>query len=395
MKMTRFLVIAIIGTLYGIMNYYVGKRLWELMPSRMLAEHSVIFWVLFWVIAFSFLTARIAGSRLPSRLASGLFVVGSYWLAAGFYLFLLFGLQDTICVVASSAGLYIPSQVKAELTSSVAISLTLAIVGYGVWNAHNPRISQYKITINKNTNLEKLRIVMVSDIHLGTIVGPKRLSQLITEVNKLNPDLVLLPGDIMDDHPGSWSERQIIQALSKLESRYGKYAVLGNHEYFGGRVDKNIALLERSGIRVLRDSFVLVDNSFYLAGRDEKLARMIWGQARLPLTQVLSGIDRSLPVILMDHQPVDLDEALREGVDLQLSGHTHVGQIFPNRLVTRKIYEIDWGYLRKGSLQVIVSSGFGTWGPPIRIGNYPEIVVINLEFAHPSRNRVTPFSVTR
>ncbi|HOV43194.1 MAG TPA: metallophosphoesterase, partial [Syntrophothermus lipocalidus] len=93
-----------------------------------------------------------------------------------------------------------------------------------------------------------------------------------------------------------------------------------------------------------------------------------------------AGIDRSRPIILMDHQPIDLDEALNEGVDLQLSGHTHLGQLFPNRFVTRRVYEVDWGYLRKDNLQVIVSCGFGTWGPPIRVGNHPEIVVINVRF---------------
>jgi len=222
---------------------------------------------------------------------------------------------------------------------------------------------------------------MVSDVHLGTIVGPKRLSLLVTEVNRLQPDLLLLPGDILDDHPGSWSENELVESLTKLKARYGKYAVPGNHEYLGGRIEKNIALLERSGIRVLRDACVLVGNSFYLAGRDEKMARIISGKARLPLAQLLAGIDRTRPVILMDHQPVDLDEALREGVDLQLSGHTHVGQMFPNRFVTRRVYEIDWGYLQKENLQVVVSSGFGTWGPPIRVGNYPEIVAIDLGFA--------------
>ncbi|ADI01348.1 MAG TPA: metallophosphoesterase [Syntrophothermus lipocalidus] len=381
MRTTRLLIIAVIILLYGIMNYYIGKRLWALASPLLSPGSPVLFWSFFWLVAFSYLAARVAGPYLPPRLASALVIVGSYWLAAMFYLFLLLGLGDTIRLIGSYAGFVSPSPSEAHLTTSVALFMTLGIVGYGVWNAQNPRVTYHEVRIPKaSPELDKLRIVMVSDVHLGTIIGPKRLSHLVTTVNHLDPDLVLLPGDIVDDHPGPWPEHNVVELLSQLKTRYGTYAVLGNHEYIGGRVEETINLLEKAGITVLCDDVVLVKNSFYLAGRNEKLARIMAGKTRLPLARILAGIDRSRPIILMDHQPIDLDEALNEGVDLQVSGHTHLGQLFPNRFVTRRVYEVDWGYLRKDNLQVIVSCGFGTWGPPIRVGNHPEIVVINVRF---------------
>ena len=125
---------------------------------------------------------------------------------------------------------------------------------------------------------------------------------------------------------------------------------------------------------------VRVEDSFYLVGRDERSNHSFSDTGRRKLTDLLTGVDKSDPVILLDHQPLDLAEAAESGVDLQLSGHTHQGQFFPINLITERLFETDRGYLSKGSLQVIVSNGFGTWGPPIRIGNKPEIVAISLRF---------------
>ncbi|HWI54984.1 MAG TPA: metallophosphoesterase, partial [Desulfobacteria bacterium] len=123
-----------------------------------------------------------------------------------------------------------------------------------------------------------------------------------------------------------------------------------------------------------------VADSFYIVGRDDKSGSRFTGHKRKNLQDIISAVDRSLPVIVMDHQPTNLGETERAGVDLQVSGHTHRGQLFPNHLITRRIYEVDYGYLRKGNLNVIVSSGYGTWGPPIRVGSVAEIVDINVEF---------------
>lgn len=170
------------------------------------------------------------------------------------------------------------------------------------------------------------------------------------------------------------------EILCGLSPKFGSFAVLGNHEYYGGQVEQAVRHLQQGGIRVLRDETVKVADSFYIVGRDYRGAGRFTGQQRKELQVIMKGIDGSLPIILLDHEPVCLEEAKQAGVDLQLSGHTHKGQFFPNQLVTGMMFDIDWGYLRRENLQVIVSSGFGTWGPPIRIGNRPEIVDIMIHF---------------
>lgn len=164
-----------------------------------------------------------------------------------------------------------------------------------------------------------------------------------------------------------------------MRAKYGIFAVTGNHEYIGG-VEPSIKYLTEHGITELRDNTVKIADSFYVVGREDRASKGFAGIIRKPLNQLLEGVDRTLPVILMDHQPVRLEEAEKNGIDLQLSGHTHHGQLWPFNFITKKIYEVSMGYKQKGSTHFYVSCGLGTWGPPIRTGNRPEIVVINLSF---------------
>ena len=141
-----------------------------------------------------------------------------------------------------------------------------------------------------------------------------------------------------------------------------------------------ITYLEQGNVHVLRDNGLLIADSFYLVGRDDVSKERYTGMSRQDLATFMTGIDRNLPIILLDHQPHNLQDGVTQGADLQLSGHTHLGQLFPNNLLMKYLYELDWGYLRKENLQIIVSCGIGTWGPPIRIGNHPEIVNITIHF---------------
>jgi predicted MPP superfamily phosphohydrolase len=174
--------------------------------------------------------------------------------------------------------------------------------------------------------------------------------------------------------------QKVVEVIGKLRSRCGVYAVLGNHEYIGGNSGITIDSLQQAGVIVLVDKYIKINNQFYVVGRDDYIAGDVTGNPRLDLSRVMDGIDHSLPIILLDHQPRNLEEGQRNGVDLQLSGHTHNGQFFPNNLLIKHVYEHTWGYLRKGEYQLIVSSGYGTWGPPIRIGNHPEIIDLNISF---------------
>jgi len=191
--------------------------------------------------------------------------------------------------------------------------------------------------------------------------------------------VLLLPGDIFDEDLNAVIRRNQGDAFRKIQSRFGIFAINGNHEYIGG-VEEADAYMVGHGIKLLRDESIAVDGAFSIVGRDDRSAASFTGKPRKRLTELLQSVDRNYPVIVMDHQPFELSEAANEGIDLQLSGHTHNGQFFPNNLLAKRLFEHSWGYLRKGEYQIIVSAGYGTWGPPIRIGNYSEIIDLNISF---------------
>jgi predicted MPP superfamily phosphohydrolase len=371
--------------LYGLINYYIGIRGWQFLFKNIAGLSPFVYWVLFWVIAWAYVIQFIGKRFFPAGVSTVLAWVGSYWLGIMFYAFLIIGIIDLVRVLAGWTGIF--PNFRAFLggygeTVAVGVGLIILVLQvYGTWNALNPQVSRYEVTVPKSgENLSQLKIVLVSDIHLGKIVGLKRLTRMVDMINEEKPDLVVFAGDIIDGNVDVFTEQNLDNVLKNIKAEYGVYGVLGNHEYISREVDKAIFYLNKGGVRVLRDEVVRVEDSFYLVGRDERSNHSFSDTGRRKLTDLLTGVDKSDPVILLDHQPLDLAEAAESGVDLQLSGHTHQGQFFPINLITERLFETDRGYLSKGSLQVIVSNGFGTWGPPIRIGNKPEIVAISLRF---------------
>jgi hypothetical protein len=198
-------------------------------------------------------------------------------------------------------------------------------------------------------------------------------------INGLNPDIVFIAGDLVDDKAKTLEEKNIGSELQNIKSKYGTYAITGNHEYING-INGCEKYIRKYGLNLLRDSVVKIDNSFYVAGRDDRAKKQFTHEDRKPLNELLTGTDRNYPIILMDHTPFGLDEAMNNNIDLQLSGHTHHGQIFPANFITKKVYELSWGYLKKGNTQYYVSCGVGTWGPPVKIGSPSEIVHLNIKF---------------
>ena len=174
-------------------------------------------------------------------------------------------------------------------------------------------------------------------------------------------------------------KNNIGEPLRTIRSRFGVYAATGNHEYIGG-IEKAAAFLTGHDVILLRDRAVKVAGTFYLIGREDLSANRFGGQKRKNLSELMKDVDKSYAVIMMDHQPFRLKEAAECGVDLQLSGHTHNGQIWPINYIIRLVYELPWGYRENGDTHYYVSNGVGTWGPPVRIGNRPEIVNILIDF---------------
>lgn len=381
------LMIILALVIYGGINFWIGLRAWQglfkFLPHA--ANYRAVYWVFFALIAFSYILGRSLQNFFPATLNRIIAWVGSYWMAAMFYLVLILSVFE-ILRLADRLLHIIPTSIKGNPSFPLVLGLAifLAITGilaYGTLNAMNPKIHRYELTTQKKAgDLTDLHIVMVSDIHLGTIHQNSTLTGLVERVNELNPDLILFAGDVLDENVEVFIEQKMADTFRLLKAKYGVFASLGNHEYIGGHAEEAIQYLGEGGIKVLRDEAVKVTDSFYVIGRDDASGGRYRGVKRSDLHPLVEPLDRSLPLILIDHQPSLIDEAVAEGIDLQLSGHTHSGQMWPNQYITRKIFPMDWGLLQKGSFNLIVSNGYGTWGPPIRIGNQPEIVDIHIQF---------------
>ena len=377
------LVGSVLFIIYGGLNYYIGLRGWQALFSYIPFIPPKLYWSAFGVVSLSYIVSRLMQKILSKGLYEGLNLLGAYWLAFMFYFLLVITALDLLRLLNRLLRL-VPMNISHSLNPALGFLVFILVVGivsYGAWNARHPRVNHYEVSIAKQAgSLKQLHVVMVSDIHLGTIIHNDYLTKMVDRVNQLKPDLVLLAGDVFDENVEAVNKQEMTASFSKLKAQYGTFAVLGNHEYIGGNAEEAIKYLNAAGVRVLRDSSQEIAGSFYLIGRDDRSSERVNRVKRKSLTILMQGIDHSLPIILMDHQPSQLDEPTEQGVDLQLSGHTHAGQLFPIRLITRRIFEDDWGYLRKGNFQLIVSSGYGTWGPPIRVGNTPEIVDITITF---------------
>ncbi|MCZ8522440.1 MULTISPECIES: metallophosphoesterase [Paenibacillus] len=379
MRSRMFPMLTLFLLLFAALNYYVGYHLWMYLSFMLRFGDSTIFWILFWIVTFSYVIGR-AGTRFIGRPAAHLLrQIGSIWFGVLEYSVLLLPLADLLSVILRAGGM--PTEDVLKLLGSIVFVLLIALLAWGTYNAWNPVVRRYNIHIPKNGGgRERLHIAMASDIHLGTIVGNKHLGRLQKVMDALKPDLILLPGDIIDDDIEPFVREKMSSGLARLTAPLGVYAVLGNHDYYGGHVQQLVKELQAINIRTLQDEHVLIDNSFYVIGRKDRTAETMEPGGRFAVEALTAAVDKSRPVILMDHQPHHLDKASEAGIDLMLSGHTHRGQMAPNHLITRRIFELDWGYLLKGGMHAIVSSGFGTWGPPIRLGSRSEVIDIRISF---------------
>ena len=249
----------------------------------------------------------------------------------------------------------------------------------GNYNAKNSYVKSYDINIEKKGLEGSLNVVMVSDIHLGIIIKNDRLKSMVKEINKLNPDLIIIAGDIIDSDIEPVLKNNMAVEFSNLKSTYGTFATLGNHDILTREEDEIVNILKENSVTVLRDEVTLINDSFYIIGRDDITINSISNNPRADLSVLTKDLDKSKPLIVIDHNPMYINESLNANIDLHLSGHTHKGQIFPGNLVTNNLFEVDYGYLKKDNLNIIVSSGYGTWGPPLRLGSRSEIVQINLK----------------
>lgn len=378
--MKNFLIfLGIVLLVYGLINFYIFLRGYQAIPKG--SPLKLYYTIIFLFFSLSYIGGRALEKYALSVYSDILMWIGAFWLALMVYLFLSVLVIDLLRLIDYLTGIF-PDYVKEnyslvkQITAVAVLGICLTVVAIGRINAVNPRVKELKLTINKNFNNGKpMRIFMASDIHLGTLIGNSRLDHLVDQINEYDADAVVFAGDIVDEDLRPVIKENLGEKLRQIRSRYGTFAITGNHEFYGG-MDAAVKYMEDHGIRVLRDETVKLNESLYLIGRDDLTINQV--RPRKPLKELVEGLDRSLPLILLDHQPFKLENAENNGIDLQLSGHTHHGQLWPFNFITNMVYEVSWGYKQKGSTHVYVSSGFGGWGPPIRLGNRPEVVHITL-----------------
>ena len=374
-SMLIFLIVVL--SIHILVNLYIFIRGWqglELFPA--IRPYYLAAFLLFFL---SYILARVAERYIGYSLAGIFNWIGSFWFAFMLYFFFIILFLDMVRLFNHwfhfFPDLFTLFYVKTKfITMLGATGLVIIFCVYGFVNASLVRVTNLNIHVNKKAGeLKSLHIVMLSDVHLGTIIGPKKLGNIVDKINALTPDIVLFAGDVVDENIRHVIKQNLGVHLENIRSKYGVYAITGNHEFIGG-VEPAVTYLEKHKVKFLRDTAVLIDSAFWIAGRNDKDMTRFTGKTRKDIETLLAGVDKSYPLILLDHQPFYLEKSAENGVDVQFSGHTHNGQMFPLNLITRAIYKPDWGYRKINNTHFYVSCGVGTWGPPLRIGNFPEIV---------------------
>lgn len=338
--------------------------------------------LMLWAItAISYPAGRLLEAYLvKNTLTWGMIWVGSYYLAFMAYALLLCLAVDIYRLLsylfAALPPLSTASRGKVWAIGSIAIIALIVAAGL---NARRIQITSIELSMPSHggTAREDMRIAAISDIHVGCFMRNSRIKELVDTVNSLKPHTVWLAGDIVDESVYQAEEEKLAEEFSRLEAPYGVYAVTGNHEYYAG-IDEVADYLRRGGVKLLRDETVVVGDAILLVGRND-IRGSSFGDSRLPLRDILREVP-PLSTFVLDHTPLELSEAEEAGVTMQISGHTHNGQLFPFNLITSLIFEKSWGLLQKGNTIYYISCGFGTWGPPTRLGSVPEIVFLTLKF---------------
>ena len=284
----------------------------------------------------------------------------------------------------------------------MGILLTTLVAGlsvYGSFHAKVVQVNPYEVTIEKScAGREELKVVLLADLHLGYNYGKREISRVVEKVNEQKADLILLAGDIFDNEYEAVQQPDMIaQELAQMKSTYGTYGVFGNHDVterllggFSVPSDKNDLrdsrfeeFAKKAKITILDDEVVSIDDAFYLVGRMDASKPGDGTKNRMSPEEILDGLDKTKPILVMEHQPKQLQELADAGADMQLSGHTHDGQIFPGNLLIDLFWENASGYLQKDQLHSVVTSGVGVWGPAMRVGTDSEICPITIHFQNP------------
>lgn len=391
----------ILSPVYIMLNVYFLMRLLIWLKNIHIKTKKWYIWTPIIVIYSFFASAMIVGFFLPkgSAIKAVLVSIGNYWYGVGLYTAMALLVADLgrLIVILTKKNQFRTRKIHV-ITGILCIIFIISCSTYGVINAGKIYTTNYEVSIDKKAgDIKSMNIVLVADLHMGYNIRQRQIKQMVEKINASNPDLVVIAGDIFDnDYDSLDNPDELITILSSINSTYGVYACYGNHDIaekiMGGftfRFDKREkrqsdvrmdAFLEKANIKLLRDEYVLINNSFYLYGRPDALRPGRDIEVRKTPDELVKGLELSKPIIVIDHEPCQLDELANAGVDLDLCGHTHDGQLFPLNITCRLIWENAYGYLKKGNMHNIVTSGVGLYGPFMRVGTKAEICNIKVIF---------------
>ena len=335
--------------------------------------------------------------KKPYTLHHALKVIGNYFLGTFLYILLVILIVDLGRLLLKYVFhvSWINYRYTFAVTGLISALLILSVSIYGIVHVRDIKTTPYEVTVHKTVEgMDSLKIVLLADTHFGYSIGRSQAEQIVEKINAENPDIVCFAGDIFDNEFDAIRyPEDIKKSLKSIQAKYGVYACWGNHDLnepilagftFKSSENKDDPRMKEfltdAGIHLLEDEAVLIDNKFYIVGRKDEDRAEKTSEERLTPAQLTSDLDQSKPIIFIDHQPKELEEAAAAGADLDLCGHTHNGQMFPGNLTIHLFWENPCGYLQKGNMHNIVTSGAGIWGPDMRVGTDSEICSITVHF---------------
>lgn len=352
------------------------------------------------VYLFMALSPVIAFLLPKSAVAIVIRRISTYWIGIMLYSLLYVVLFDLLRLIAKHTKLkntLLFSRGSVISIGSVVVACAVATCLYGIFNARNIKVNEYSVTVNKSCGSDKhLKAVLVADLHMGYAIGVDHITNMVEKINQQDADIVIIAGDIFDNSYDGMDDPEGIKAqLKSIKSKYGVYAVYGNHDIdekilmgftfdWGGKQlnsEKMTNFIKECDIKLINDESVLINDEFYLVGRRDTDKPGTEDGTRTEISELTKDLDKTKPIFVLSHEPDELQKTADAGADIDFSGHTHDGQLFPGNLTIGLFWENPCGMIKKDNMYSIVTSGVGVYGTFMRVGTDAEICSIDIDFA--------------